>query len=61
MVEKEGSEGEEEAKKAYKAAREDSDLAAEKTLGDKVSSVLINKVRVIFTVIGFVFGMCNDL
>lgn len=45
MVEKEGSEGEEEAKKAYKAAREDSDLAVEKTVGDKVSSVLINKVK----------------
>ncbi|KAI4342858.1 hypothetical protein MLD38_027426 [Melastoma candidum] len=44
MVEKEGSEGEEEAKQAYKAAREDSDLAVETSLGDKVSSVLINRV-----------------
>ncbi|OWM72290.1 mitochondrial proton/calcium exchanger protein [Punica granatum] len=44
MLEKEGMEGEEEAKKAYKAAREDSDQAAEMAVGDKVSSALINRV-----------------
>ncbi|KAK4802926.1 hypothetical protein SAY86_001129 [Trapa natans] len=44
MVEKEGMEGEEEAKKAYRAAREDSDHAAETAISDKVSSALINRV-----------------
>ncbi|XVF30221.1 hypothetical protein REPUB_Repub16aG0039000 [Reevesia pubescens] len=44
MVEKEGTEGEEEAKKAYKAARESSDHTAEKEIGDKVSSALIDRV-----------------
>lgn len=44
MVEKEGTEGEEEAKKAYKAAREDSDHTAEKAIDDKVSSALIDRV-----------------
>lgn len=45
MVEKEGTEGEEEAKKAYKAARKDSNLAAEMALGDKASSALIDRVN----------------
>ncbi|RWR83920.1 LETM1 and EF-hand domain-containing protein 1, mitochondrial-like protein [Cinnamomum micranthum f. kanehirae] len=44
MVEKEGTEGEEEAKKAYRAAREESDQAVEKAIGDKVSSSLIDRV-----------------
>lgn len=44
MVEKEGTKGEEEAKKAYKAAREDSDRTAGKAIGDKVSSALIDRV-----------------
>ncbi|KAH0460559.1 hypothetical protein IEQ34_011222 [Dendrobium chrysotoxum] len=44
MLEKEGTEGEEEAKKAYKAARERSDHAAEIAAGDKVSSALIDRV-----------------
>lgn len=44
MVEKEGTEGEEQAKRAYQAAREDSDNAAETSIGDKVSSALINRV-----------------
>ncbi|KAL2555396.1 LETM1-like protein [Forsythia ovata] len=44
MVEKEGTEGEEEVKKAYKAAREDSDLDAEHDAGVKVSSALIDRV-----------------
>ncbi|KAJ6720674.1 LEUCINE ZIPPER-EF-HAND CONTAINING TRANSMEMBRANE PROTEIN [Salix viminalis] len=44
MVDKEGAEGEEEAKKAYKAAREESDHAAETDISDKVSSALINRV-----------------
>ncbi|OVA16553.1 EF-hand domain [Macleaya cordata] len=48
MVEKEGTEGEEETKKAYRAAREeDSDLSAEKTVDDKVSSALIDRVDTI--------------
>ena len=45
MVEKEGTEGEEEAKKAYRAAREESDHAVEKAIGDKVSSALTDRVR----------------
>lgn len=44
MLEKEGTEGEEEAKKAYKAARERSDHAAEIAAGDKISSALIDRV-----------------
>lgn len=44
MVEKEGLEGEEAAKQAYKAAREDSDRAAGMTIGNKASSVLIDRV-----------------
>ncbi|XP_010242474.1 PREDICTED: LETM1 and EF-hand domain-containing protein 1, mitochondrial-like isoform X2 [Nelumbo nucifera] len=43
MVEKEGTDGEEEAKRAYRAAREESDHAAERALGDKVSSALIER------------------
>ncbi|KAF9677009.1 hypothetical protein SADUNF_Sadunf08G0062700 [Salix dunnii] len=46
MVDKEGTEGEEEAKKAYRAAREESDHAAETAISDKVSSALINRVDV---------------
>jgi len=44
VVEKEGTDGEEEAKKAYKAAREDSDHAAETAADQKVSSALIDRV-----------------
>ena len=44
MVEKEGTDGEAEALKAYKAAREESDNAAEVAIADKVSSALINRV-----------------
>ncbi|XP_039034821.1 mitochondrial proton/calcium exchanger protein-like [Hibiscus syriacus] len=44
MVEKEGTEEEEEAKKAYQAAREHSDYTAQKAIGDKVSSALIDRV-----------------
>ncbi|GMN59762.1 hypothetical protein TIFTF001_028850 [Ficus carica] len=44
MVEKEGTEGEVEAKKAYKVARKDSDEAAELALTDKASSALIDRV-----------------
>ncbi|XP_058094344.1 uncharacterized protein LOC131240233 isoform X2 [Magnolia sinica] len=44
MVDKEGTEGEEEAKKAYRAAREESDHAAEMAVGHKVSSALIDRV-----------------
>ncbi|KAL5580095.1 hypothetical protein UlMin_012537 [Ulmus minor] len=44
MVEKEGTDGEEEAKKAYQEARKDSNEAAEMALGDKVSSALIDRV-----------------
>lgn len=45
MLEMEGTEGEEEAKKAYRAAREKSDHAAEVAAGNKVSSALIDRVR----------------
>jgi LETM1 and EF-hand domain-containing protein 1, mitochondrial len=44
MLEKEGTEGEEEAKRAYIAAREVADHAAEVATGNKVSSALIEKV-----------------
>lgn len=44
MAEKEGAGGEEEAKKAYKAAREESDETEEKAIEDKVSSALIDRV-----------------
>ncbi|CAA2998749.1 LETM1 and EF-hand domain-containing 1, mitochondrial-like [Olea europaea subsp. europaea] len=44
IVEKEGTDGEEEARKAYKAAREDSGRADEQAAGDKVSSALIDRV-----------------
>uniref|UniRef100_A0ACD5TH98 Uncharacterized protein n=1 Tax=Avena sativa TaxID=4498 RepID=A0ACD5TH98_AVESA len=44
MLEREGTEGEEEAKKAYKAAREESDDAEEVAAEEKVSSALIDKV-----------------
>jgi hypothetical protein len=45
MLEKEGTDGEEEARTAYKAAREESDHAAEAAVGEKVSSALIDRVR----------------
>ncbi|KAM0902654.1 hypothetical protein ACQ4PT_019168 [Festuca glaucescens] len=44
MLEKEGTEGEEEAKKAYMAAREESGDADEDAAEEKVSSALIEKV-----------------
>lgn len=44
VVEKEGADGEEDAKRAYKAAREESDHAAETATDDKVSSAIINRV-----------------
>ncbi|KAF8693731.1 hypothetical protein HU200_039149 [Digitaria exilis] len=44
MLDKEGTEGEEEAKRAYIAAREESDHHAEAAAGEKVSSALIEKV-----------------
>ncbi|KZV37352.1 leucine zipper-ef-hand containing transmembrane protein [Dorcoceras hygrometricum] len=40
VVQKEGTDGEEEAKKAYIAAREESDLATDKAAGDKVDVML---------------------
>lgn len=45
MVDKEGTETEEAAKKAYRAAREESNDTEEKTVDAKVSSALINRVR----------------
>lgn len=44
MLEKEGTEDEEEARRAYKAAREESDHAVEIVAGEKVSSTLIEKI-----------------
>lgn len=44
MVEKEGKAGEADALKAYKAAREESDHAAEMAIGYKVCSALIDRV-----------------
>lgn len=45
MLEKEGTVDEEEARRAYRVAREESDHAAELVAGEKVSSALIEKVR----------------
>lgn len=57
MVDKGGPEGEEEARKAYKAAREeDSDHTKERTVDDKVSSALINRVKLIILGV-FSFGL----
>ncbi|KAL8241278.1 hypothetical protein R6Q59_014633 [Mikania micrantha] len=44
MVENEGTDSEEESKKAYRAARTDTDHAAEMAIGHKLSSPLIEKV-----------------
>lgn len=55
MLEKVGTEGEEEAKKAYRAAREESDHAAEIAVGHKGSSALIDKVRSEFLLLHFSF------
>jgi LETM1 and EF-hand domain-containing protein 1 len=45
MLAKVGTDGEEEARRAYRAAREESDQAAEAAVGEKVSSALIDRVR----------------
>lgn len=50
VVNKEGTDAEEETKKAYRAAREDSDDTTETTVNDKVSAALINRVRLLKTV-----------
>ena len=47
MVEKEGTVDEADALKAYKAAREESDHAAEVAIGYKVSSALIDRVSLV--------------
>jgi LETM1 and EF-hand domain-containing protein 1 len=44
MVEKEGNDGEKEAVKAYRAAREETDRASEVDERDEVSSALIERV-----------------
>jgi len=44
MLEKVGTDGEEEARRAYRAAREESNHAAEAAVVEKVSSALIDKV-----------------
>ncbi|BFG40369.1 hypothetical protein CerSpe_266430 [Prunus speciosa] len=44
MVEKEGTDGEKDALKAYKAARDESDSTSVEAEGDEVSSALIDKV-----------------
>ncbi|KAK3020999.1 hypothetical protein RJ639_045464 [Escallonia herrerae] len=44
IVGKEGPDGKEEALKAYKAAREESDLASDEAEGDEVSSALVDRV-----------------
>lgn len=51
MVEKEGTDSEEEYKKAYRAARTDTDHAAEMAIGHKLSSSLIEKVLQLFSYI----------
>ena len=54
MVEKEGTETEEATKKAYRSAREKSNDTEEKTVDDKVSSALINRVGTSFSLFFFV-------
>lgn len=54
MVE-ESNDGEEAAKKAYKAAREESDNATEMAAGNKVSSALINRVGIISLDSGLIY------
>ena len=50
MVDKEGIDGEREAEKAYRAAREViADQTTETAAGDKVSSALIERVRIFST------------
>jgi len=44
MLAKVGTDGEEEARRAYRVAREESNHAAEAAVGEKVSSALIDKV-----------------
>ena len=44
MVEKEGNDGEKEAVKAYRAAREETERASEVDEQDEVSSALIERV-----------------
>lgn len=65
MVEKEGLEGEEAAKQAYRAAREDSDRAAGMTIGNKASSVLIDRVMAVLKDSNFSFcflsALCSNL
>lgn len=48
MVEKGGTDDEEEARKAYLAAREDSDRSAQKAIADKTSSALLDRVTTKF-------------
>lgn len=57
MVEKEGTEGEEQAKRAYQAARKDIDDAAEMAIDDKVSSALINRVITYARILSFISSM----
>lgn len=61
MVEKEGTEGEEQAKRAYQAARTDIDDAAEMAIEDKVedkvSSALINRVTTYARILSFISSM----
>lgn len=47
MVKKEAEGGGAVARKAYRAAREESDHDAESDAGDKVSAALINRVRIV--------------
>lgn len=53
MVEKEGTSGEKDALKAYKAARDGHEHITELDEGDDVSSALIEKVRPIFLVLKY--------
>ena len=51
MVKKEGTDGEKDAFKAYKAAREEDEHATESGEGDKVSSALVERVRLIINLV----------
>lgn len=55
MVEKEGTDGEKEAIRAYRAAREENDHASEANERDNVSSALIEKVRLMDSIANLPF------
>ncbi|KAH0976228.1 hypothetical protein GBA52_018127 [Prunus armeniaca] len=56
MVEKEGTDGEKDALKAYKVAHDESDSTSVEAEGDEVSSALIDKVAVAPNYLNYTLG-----